>query len=183
MLLALAAGAARAGAADALEQRRRCFAAQKEEAVTACGAALELGLTARAAAVVRELLAATLAELGRYAEVVTLFRQAAEAAPGDAAAQLELGSALVHFAGEPDDALLPLQAAVHLRPDDARAYGELGLALHRLGQHAEAVAAFGEAERLDPTYFDDRPAARATYEASKRGQAWPPADGAAPPQP
>ena len=43
----------------------------------------------------------------------------------------------------------------------------------RLTVRPEAVAAFAEAERLDVGYFEDRPAARASSEAAKRGQTWP----------
>ena len=112
-------------------------------------------------------------ELARFDDAVEVLREAARASPQDAEAQLKLGSALLHFAGNASEAVPVLQAALRLRKDDARPYGELGLALHRLGQHAEAAAAFAEAERLDPDYFTDRPAARASYEASKRGQSWP----------
>ena len=172
-LALLLGGAPSARAGDPVPPRRRCFTAEKEEAVEACGAALQAGLGARAAAVVRQVLLATLVELSRLPEAVALLQAAAAAAPADAAAQLELGAALLHFADAADDALAPLQAAVQLRPGDPRAYGELGLALHRLAQYPEAVAAFGEAERLDPAYFEDRPAAAAVYEAAKRGQPWP----------
>jgi Flp pilus assembly protein TadD len=173
LVLLLLGGTGAARAADPVAPRRACFAAEKEEAVEACGAALRSGLGPRAAAVVRQALVAALVGLSRLPEVVALARDAAAEAPADATAQLELGAALLHFADAADDALAPLQAAVQLRPGDPRAYGELGLALHRLGQHPEAVAAFGEAERLDPAYFEDRPAAAAIFEASKRGQAWP----------
>jgi len=167
------AEARRAAGDPSVESRRRCFAAEKEEAVQACTAALQSGLGAHASGVVRQVLLATFVELSRLPEAVALVRAAALAAPADASAQLELGAALLHFADAADDALAPLQAAVQLRPGEARAYGELGLALHRLGQYPEAVAAFGEAERLDPGYFDDRPAAAAIYESAKRGQPWP----------
>lgn len=167
------AAPAPARAGDPIEPRRRCFTAEREEAVQACTAALQAGLGARAAGIVRQVLLATFVELSRLPEAVELVRAAAQAAPGDASAQLGLGAALLHFADAADDALGPLQAAVQLRPGDARAYGELGLALHRLGQYPEAVAAFGEAERLDPGYFDDRPAAAAIYDSAKRGRPWP----------
>jgi Flp pilus assembly protein TadD len=113
-----------------------------------------------------------LVELSRLDEAVDVLRDGARLAPGDAEAQLKLGAGLLHLAGNAEAAVPVLQASLRLRADDARAYGELGLALHRLGQHAEAVAAFAEAERLDGSYFEDRPAARAAYEASKRGEGW-----------
>lgn len=156
-----------------LEVRRRCLDARREEAVAACGQALRSGLAPGPAAVVRQALLDALVELARHEEAVDVLRQAALAQPGDAAAQLELGSGLLHFTGSASEAVTALQASLRLRADDARAYGELGVALHRLGQHPEAAAAFAEAERLDPSYFEDRPAARAQYEASRRGEAWP----------
>jgi Flp pilus assembly protein TadD len=119
---------------------------------------------------VRQALVSALVELSRLDEAVEVLRDAAHRSPDDPEAQLKLGSALLHLAGNASDAVPVLQASLRLRADDARAYGELGLALHRLGQHAEAVAAFAEAERLESDYFEDRPAARAAFEASKRGE-------------
>lgn len=138
--------------------------------MTACRKALEGELSKSSAAVVRQALVSALVELSRLDEAVEVLRDNARANPGDAEAQLKLGSGLLHLAGSASDAVPVFQASLRLRADDARAYGELGLALHRLGQHAEAVAAFSEAERLDAHYFEDRPAAREAYEASKRGE-------------
>jgi Flp pilus assembly protein TadD len=138
--------------------------------VAACRKALQAGGSVPAATVVRQALVSALVELGRYDDAVEELREAARLLPADAEAQLKLGSALLHLAGNASEAVPVLQASLRLRADDARAYGELGVALHRLGQHAEAVATFAEAERLDAEYFEDRPAARAAYEASKRGE-------------
>jgi Flp pilus assembly protein TadD len=173
-VLSLAAvGPAGAFGAGSMEARRRCFEARGEAAMVACRQALRPGLAKGAAAAVRQALLDALVERGRFDEIVEVVRQAALADPGDAEAQLALGSALLHFAGNASEAVAALQASLHLRDGDARAYGELGVALHRLGQHAEAVAAFAQAERLDADYFEGRPAARAGYEASKTGQSWP----------
>jgi len=49
----------------------------------------------------------------------------------------------------------------------------LGNALALLGRAPEAVAAFEQALRLDATALDRRPAARAAYEAARRGEKWP----------
>jgi len=168
-----AAPGVRAQGAAAGEQRRLCLEARREAAVTACRQALQMPLPARGAAVVRQALVDALVELGRGGDAVDVLREAASLHPADAEAQLKLGSGLLHLAGNAEEAVPVLQASLRLRAGDARAYGELALALHRLGQHAEAAAAFAEAERLDPAYFEDRPAARASYEASKRGQSWP----------
>lgn len=154
------------------DARRRCLDARGEAAVEACGEALR-GASPRAAAVVRQALVEALVERARFDEAVAVLREAALLAPQDAASQLKLGSALLHLAGNASEAVPVLQASIRLRGDEPRAYGELGLALHRLGQHPEAVAAFAEAERLDGAYFADRPAARAAYEAARRGQVWP----------
>lgn len=156
-----------------LDARRRCLDARRAEAVQACRDALQVGLPPAAAAVVRQALAEALVELARFEEAVSVFREAARLRPGDAEAQLKLGAVLLHHADRPAEAVPALQAAIRLRAGNARAYGELGLALHRLEQHAEAVAAFAEAERLDPKYFEDRPAARSSYEAARRGERWP----------
>jgi Flp pilus assembly protein TadD len=81
--------------------------------------------------------------------------------------------ALLHGLGQPAEAVPPLLEAVRLAPDSARAHGELALAYNQLGEHAHALARFEEALRLEPSYLDDRPAARATRAASQRGERWP----------
>ena len=43
----------------------------------------------------------------------------------------------------------------------------------RLGRAPDAVAAFEQALRIDPTVLDQRPAARAAYDAARRGEKWP----------
>jgi Flp pilus assembly protein TadD len=118
-------------------------------------------------------LAVRLAALGRADEAVDVYRQAVQAQPSDAGAQQRLGRALFHLAGRPELALAPLEEAVRLRPDLAAAHSELGAVLAALGRHDEAVAAFAEAERLEPGHFDSRPAARATFEAARKSQRWP----------
>jgi Flp pilus assembly protein TadD len=155
------------------EPRRRCLEGRREEAVQACRLALQRGASMRTAPVLRHALVEALVELARFDEAVDALRESAQLAPGDAEAQLELGAGLLHLGGNASEAVPVLQAALRLRAADARAYGELALALHRLGQHAEAVAAFAEAQRLDAGYFEDRPAAQAACEASKRGESWP----------
>jgi Flp pilus assembly protein TadD len=71
------------------------------------------------------------------------------------------------------DAEPELREAVALRPEDAEARALLGNALALVGNRAEAVASFQEALRLDPTVLDHRPAARAAYDAARRGERWP----------
>jgi Flp pilus assembly protein TadD len=66
-----------------------------------------------------------------------------------------------------------LREAARLRPEDAEAQVLLGDALAQLGRAADAVAAFEQALRLDPKVLDQRPAARAAYDAARRGEKWP----------
>lgn len=139
----------------------------------ACRNALALGLPAPRAAALRRVLAAKLASLERWDEAVEVCRDAVRASASDPEAQLRLGRALLHLAGRTAEAVGPLQEAIRLRPEGPAAHGELGVALAALGRPAEAVAAFEDAMRLDPGYFESRPAAQATFEAARRGQRWP----------
>jgi tetratricopeptide (TPR) repeat protein len=118
-------------------------------------------------------LAVKLAGLRRWEEAVEVYRGAVRARPGDDDAQERLGHALLHLLGRPEEAVGPLQEAIRLRPDRASAHAELGIALAALGRATEAVAAFEQADRLDPGYLESRPAARATLDAARRGQRWP----------
>jgi Flp pilus assembly protein TadD len=152
---------------------RQCVDRSGDEGVQACRQALALGLPAPRAATLRRVLATKLAGLGRWSEVVDVYRDAVGAQPADADAQARLGHALLHLLGRPAEAVAPLQEALRLRPDDAATHAELGLALTALGRTGEAVAAFEDAARLDPAYFESRPATQATFDAARRGQRWP----------
>ena len=169
-LLLLAGSAARA---DVQEDLRLCLGEKREEAVRACRQALYHGLPARRASVVRTVLAAELSSLGRGDEALEVYREQAALAPADPEAQLRLGMALLFLANRAADAVPVLQTCLRLSPRNALAYGALGTALAALEQHPEATAAFVEALRLDPDYFERRPAARQTYEASQQGRRWP----------
>jgi tetratricopeptide (TPR) repeat protein len=169
LLLAATAGAA----APAGRAERQCLDLAGEEAVAACQRALAGALPAAQAASLRRVLAVRLAGLRRWEEVVGVYREAVRAQPGDDDAQERLGHALLHMLGRPEEAIGPLQEAIRLRPDRASAHTELGSALAALGRANEAVAAFAEAARLDPAYFESRPAAQATLDAARRGQRWP----------
>ena len=161
------------GSLAAREQARLCEKLSGEESVAACRSALALGLGPSRAASVRQLLAFRLASLDRWDEVVAVYREAARLRPGDADAQLRLGSALLLAADQPEEALEPLREAFRLRPTDPRPHVLLGDALNALGRHGEAVAAFEEALRLDPEALDGLPAAQAALAACRRQQAWP----------
>jgi Flp pilus assembly protein TadD len=152
---------------------RQCVDLAGEEGVTACQRALAVALPAGQAAMLRRVLAVKLAGLKRWDDVVEVYRDAVHTSPSDPEAQLRLGHALIHLAGRPADALGPLQESIRLRSGDPGAHAELGLALAALGRTSEAVAAFEVAARLDPGYFESRPAAQATFDAARRGQRWP----------
>jgi tetratricopeptide (TPR) repeat protein len=141
--------------------------------VAACQAALRGRLPPARAAQVRLALARALTAAARYPEAIDVYRQAAQARPDDADARLRLAEALLRLAGDAQEAADAARDALHLAPGEARGYGLLGEALHALGSHPEAAAAFAEAARLDPSFFEYRPAARAMDAASQRGAAWP----------
>jgi tetratricopeptide (TPR) repeat protein len=151
-----------------------CLAPGAEaDPIAACQAALGTGPPPARAGHLRLALARALAAAARYPEAVEVYRDAARARPDDAASQLRLAEALLRLAGDAQAASDAARDALHLAPGDARAYGLLAEALHALGSHPEAAAAFSEAVRLDPAFFENRPAARAMDEASQRGASWP----------
>ena len=168
-----AAAAAQAQVTAAVLQARLCTKATGEAAVAPCRKALELGLPAGRQPAIEATLAARLSSLERWDEVVDVYRGAASRRPTDGQARIRLGAALLHMQDRAADAEPELREAVRLRPDDAEAQVLLGDALVRLGRPADAVAAFEEGLRLDPTILDQRPAARAAYEAARRGEKWP----------
>jgi tetratricopeptide (TPR) repeat protein len=128
-------------------------------------------------------LAAQLAALQRWDEVVDTYRAAVGRRPADAQARLRLGVALLHMRDRPAEAEPELREAVRLQPADAVAQALLGNALALLGRPADAVAAFEEALRLDLAVLDQRPGARAAYDAARRGERWPPSPSPAPSPP
>jgi tetratricopeptide (TPR) repeat protein len=164
---------AEARAQPALEAARRCQEPPRVEAVSACREALRLGLPPARAGALRQVLASTLVSLGRGREAVEVYREGAALHPEDPQARLRLGRALLLLEGEAGEAAAELQAALRLSPQRADAYGLLGSALLRLGQLPESAAAFAEAERIQPAYFELRPASRLEYEAARGGEAWP----------
>lgn len=102
-----------------------------------------------------------------------VYRGAVARRPADGSVRLRLGTALLHMQDRAAEAEPELRAAVRLGPTDPEARATLGNALALLGRSADAVAAFEEALRLDPTVLDRRPGARAAYEAARQGQVWP----------
>jgi len=163
-----------AASAGAHEQFRLCLGEADDSAsLAACRKALELGLPSPRAAIVHDVLGSKLGSLGRWEEAVAALRALVGLRPVDPEAHLRLGAALMHGLDLPAEAVEPLRHAGWLAPFDPRVHAELGYALNQLGDHAGARAAFDEALRLDPSYLDERPAARQAYEASGRGERWP----------
>lgn len=163
----------RAQATAAVVQARLCTKATGEAAVAPCRKALELGLPAGRQPAIEATLAARLSSLERWDEVVEVYRGAVSRRPGDGQARIRLGAALLHMQDRAAEAEPELREAIRLRPDDAEPQVLLGDALVRIGRAADAVAAFEQALRLDPTILDQRPAARAAYDAARRRENWP----------
>ncbi len=86
--------------------------------------------------------------LPKAEEGVTAARQAVAAEPDNAVAQDLMGWAL-YLAGESSRALPPLERAIVLDPDFARAYYHLGVIYTRLDRKAEALWAYQRAIDLD----------------------------------
>jgi cytochrome c-type biogenesis protein CcmH/NrfG len=123
--------------------------------------------------VLRQALAVKLTNLVRLQEAAEVYRESARLLPNDAAVQLRFGSAMLYFAADPAASEEPLHRALLLDPQNATAHATLAMALFALGRFQDAGAAFDEALRLDPSYFEGRPGARQVYEAAGRGESWP----------
>jgi tetratricopeptide (TPR) repeat protein len=141
--------------------------------VVACREALRLGLPPARAEAARRALAAHLIALDRGPEAIAVYREAVAVRPDDPEARLRLGRALLVLGGDAEGAVTELGGALRLSPKSAEAYGLLGAAQLAQGQLPESAAAFAEAERLDPSYFELRPAARLAYQAAQGGASWP----------
>ena len=161
----------RAQGTAATVQARLCTRATGE--LAACRQALELGLPPARQPAIEATLASRLSSLDRWDEVIDVYRGAVSRRPADGQARIRLGAALLHMQDRAAEAEPELREATRLRPDDAEAHILLGNALARLGRPADAVAAFEQALQLDPNALAQRPAARAVYEAARRGDRWP----------
>lgn len=89
-------------------------------------------------------------EAGRYAEAVTAFERAVNAAPDSARARVNLASALSEM-GEPSRAAAELEKAIGLEPDNATAHYNLGVLLTRHGRAADALPYLERAVELEPS--------------------------------
>ncbi len=83
---------------------------------------------------------------GRYTEALARMRQLAEAHPRQMRILLEMGLTLGVWGGAPDEALPWFERALALAPGHRATQFHRGLALARLGRHAEAVADFDALE-------------------------------------
>jgi tetratricopeptide (TPR) repeat protein len=173
LLVLLAAPARPTESAAAREQARLCESRPREAGLAACRRAVEMGLGPRRLEAVRELTARRLASLERWEELVEHFREEVALHPERAEAQRRLGAALLFAVDRPEEALGPLREAARLGTDGGEAQVLLGIALNALGRQPEAVAAFDDAERADPSLVDRRPASRAVYEAARKAERWP----------
>jgi Flp pilus assembly protein TadD len=172
-MAASAASAARAQGTAAVVQARLCTRGTGEASLAPCRKALELGLPVTRQPAIEATLAARLSSLQKWDEVLDVYRGAVSRRPADGEARLRLGAALLHMQDRAAEAEPELREAIRLRPEDPEPQVLLGDALARLGRQADAVAAFEQALRLDPNILDQRPAARAAYDAARRGEKWP----------
>ncbi|HEY7410527.1 MAG TPA: tetratricopeptide repeat protein [Vicinamibacteria bacterium] len=152
---------------------RACLESSREAAVLACREALARSPSPASAATLHRLLAAELGALERWEEAVESYRAWGRLRPDDAEPRVLLGGALLFGLDRPSEAAAVFQEAIALDPAVAAAHGGLGDALAVLGRHPEAVAAYAEAERREPAYFETRPASRERYARSRTGEAWP----------
>ena len=160
--------------APARVEARRCEKEAGDDGdLAACREALRLGLREPHRTAVRQLLARRLAERERFEELVDLYLEDTKERPGESEAWRRLGAARFFLRADPAGAFVALEEAAKLRTDDAFTHILRGLCLNDLSRHVEAVASFEEALRLDPEAFDLRPAARAAFEAARRGLSWP----------
>jgi len=174
LLIALAVAASPAAEGpEAREQARLCEERTGEAGLEACRRAIELGLAPARRDPVRELLGRKLVSLERWEELVEHLREEAALHRERGEAHYRLGEALLYAVDRPGEALGPLGEAVRLSPARAGIHLARGVALNALGRHTEALAAFAEAERLDPLVFERRPAARAVQDAARRAARWP----------
>lgn len=95
------------------------------------------------------------------------------AAIHDLRTRLELSEAMRYEAsGDYEHAEFHAQLVVKQQPNSIWPLFILGRILNRQGKHAEACAAFDEAQRIDPDCFAAEQNCWAIYQASLKGQRW-----------
>ena len=159
--------------AAAREQARLCERRNLEEGLAACRAALVFGIGPARRGAVRELLAKHLVALERWGELAEHLREDVHLRPKDPEVWQRLGFVLLFAMDAAPEALATLEEAARLAPTDATNRLGIALALQATGRPEEAEGAFEEALRLDPGVFEDRPAARAAFDAARRAERWP----------
>jgi tetratricopeptide (TPR) repeat protein len=178
-LLALEPGASAAQSTSAREtpearaQARLCERLDEEAGIAACRAALAAGIGPGRRTAVREILANHLVDLERWTELGEHYREDIRLDPEDADAWFRLGSTLLFALDDRAEALAALEEAARLDPENGVTRSVKAIALHVLGRHEEATAAFDAAAHLDPGVLEGRPAAQAMRAASRRGEPWP----------
>jgi Flp pilus assembly protein TadD len=155
------------------EQARLCLAEDGDEGLAHCRLALEGGLKPARAAVVSSVLATRLVAADRWDEASAVLDAWCRLSPADPEPQRRLADVLLFGLGRTDEAVARLQEAARLLPDDAATWGELGTALAAARRYEEARQAFDEALRLDTSFFELRPAARAVADAARQQKSWP----------
>jgi tetratricopeptide (TPR) repeat protein len=168
-----AAPLARTDTPEAREQARLCERLNLAPGAAACRAALELGIAPARRAALRDQLARHLVALEDWDALADHFREGVRLEPQSALAWQRLGLALLFAVHQPVEAESALAEAVRLAPADAEARVALAQAQAATGRSAAAAAAFDEALRLDPDVLEGRPAARAAFDAARRGAGWP----------
>ena len=98
-------------------------------------------------------LGVALTRAGQYEEAATKLQMALELKPESLETLSYLGVALLH--DKPNEAVVVLQKAVALKPDEPGNHYNLALALKKAGRPEEAQKEFAEVRRLYPT-FDPR---------------------------
>lgn len=162
---------------EAVVAAKTCLARGDAAGVDACRKALALTQVPERRVTLTQVLAEKLAVLERWEEASEAFAEVVRMRPNDAEAKLGLAAAWLYGMGRAEDALASLGEAADLLPNDPRPWIERGIALAALGRHAEAVAAFEEALRRDPSCLEVRPAASEVLDAARHGKTWPEPEG------
>ncbi len=87
---------------------------------------------------------------GFYAEAERMALEMTRAYPKDAFGWKALGAAILNQPGRALDALMPMEKAAALMPNDTEAQNNLGATLQKLGRFAEAESYFRKALALNP---------------------------------
>ena len=98
-------------------------------------------------------LGSALADLGRYQEAVTAFKEAIRINPYYAKAYYNLGVTYGNL-HQWQEAITSYEEAIRIKPDYAEAYNNLGNAHERLAEHQKAITSYKEAIRIKPDYAD-----------------------------